>query len=51
MITRTFDGQLFLTLHQPNKTLYERAAFHALREMEDTLVLDPARMLAETAEG
>lgn len=42
MIGRRLDGGLFLTLHQPNKTPYERAAFFPLRELEDTVVLQPA---------
>ncbi|MFE4196355.1 glycoside hydrolase family 43 protein [Paenarthrobacter sp. NPDC056912] len=40
MIGRTFDGKLFLTLHQPNNSPNERAAFHPLRELEDTVVLE-----------
>jgi beta-xylosidase len=40
MITRGLEGQLFLTLHQPNKSPQERAALYALRELEDTVVLD-----------
>ena len=41
MIARTFDGQLFLTLHQPNNSPHERASFHHLKELEDTVVLAP----------
>ncbi|MFJ6156499.1 glycoside hydrolase family 43 protein [Pseudarthrobacter sp. NPDC092184] len=41
MIARTFDGQLLLTLHQPNNSPHERASFHHLKELEDTVVLDP----------
>lgn len=40
MIARTLDGGLLLTLHQPNKSPYERAAFFALRELKDTVVLE-----------
>lgn len=42
MIARTLDGRLFLTLHQPNRSPHERAAFYPLRELEDTVVLDLA---------
>lgn len=42
MIGRKLDGSLFLTLHQPNKSPHERAAFFPLRELEDTVVLEPA---------
>ncbi|WP_159699038.1 glycoside hydrolase family 43 protein [Arthrobacter sp. 18067] len=47
MIGRALDGSLFLTLHQPNKSPHERAAFFPLIEGEDTVVLalreyDPA---------
>ncbi|VXC03194.1 Glycosyl hydrolases family 43 [Arthrobacter sp. 9V] len=40
MIGRALDGSLFLTLHQPNKSPHERAAFFPLRELEDTVVLE-----------
>lgn len=40
MIPRRLDGRLFLTLHQPNNSPNERAAFYPLRELEDTVVLD-----------
>jgi arabinan endo-1,5-alpha-L-arabinosidase len=40
MIARTLDGRLFLTLHQPNNSPFERASFHPLKELEDTVVLD-----------
>ncbi|UKA51057.1 glycoside hydrolase family 43 protein [Arthrobacter sp. FW305-123] len=40
MIGRTLDGGLFLTLHQPNKSPHERAAFFPLTELEDTVVLE-----------
>ncbi|ASN19388.1 glycoside hydrolase family 43 protein [Arthrobacter sp. YN] len=39
MIGRHLDGSLFLTLHQPNKTPCERAAFFPLLELEDTVTL------------
>ncbi|MCP2050119.1 UNVERIFIED_ORG: hypothetical protein J3D58_004191 [Paenarthrobacter nicotinovorans] len=42
MIGRKLDGSLFLTLHQPNKSPHERAAFFPLRELEHTVVLEPA---------
>lgn len=38
MIARTLDGDLFLTLHQPNTSPRERASFYALRELEDTVL-------------
>ncbi|QOI63994.1 family 43 glycosylhydrolase [Arthrobacter sp. TES] len=40
MIARKLDGGLILTLHQPNQSPHERAAFFALRETEDSVVLD-----------
>lgn len=43
MIFRTFDGRLFLTLHQPNDTPNERAAFHELEERNDSLFLKSSR--------
>jgi hypothetical protein len=39
MIGRNLDGGLFLTLHQPNKSPNERAAFFPLLELDDTVVL------------
>ncbi len=39
MFFRTFDGDLYVTLHQPNNTPNERAAFYRLVEMEDGLRL------------
>ncbi|YCK80760.1 glycoside hydrolase family 43 protein [Arthrobacter sp. D3-18] len=42
MIGRALDGSLFLTLHQPNNSPEERAAFFPLRELEDTVVLESA---------
>ncbi|BCW57930.1 glycoside hydrolase family 43 protein [Arthrobacter sp. StoSoilB20] len=39
MIGRHLDGSLFLTLHQPNKTPFERAAFFPLNELEHTVTL------------
>jgi len=39
MIGRTLDGDLFLTLHQPNKSPHERAALFPLIELEDTVIL------------
>ena len=39
MIFRTFEGRLFLTLHAPNQTPHERAAFYELEERNDTLHL------------
>ncbi|MEV7660427.1 glycoside hydrolase family 43 protein [Paenarthrobacter sp. NPDC089316] len=41
MIGRKLDGSPFLTLHQPNKSPNERAAFFRLRELEETVVLEP----------
>lgn len=41
MIGRLLTGGLFLTLHQPNNSPHERAAFFPLRELEDTVVLGP----------
>lgn len=46
MIGRTLKGELFLTLHGPNRTPDERASFHPLRETDHTLVLDTIKMLA-----
>ena len=40
MIARSLEEELFLTLHQPNNSPYERASFHPLKELEDTVVLD-----------
>ncbi len=42
MIGRALDGSLFLTLHQPNNSPHERAAFFPLRELKDTVVLASA---------
>ncbi len=39
MIARTLEGQLLLTLHQPNETPLERALFRPLREQSGTVVL------------
>ena len=39
MFFRDFSGQLFVTLHQPNKTPSERAAFFPLDESDDSLQL------------
>jgi hypothetical protein len=39
MFFRDFSGQLFVTLHQPNKTPFERAAFFPLDESDDSLQL------------
>ena len=40
MIFRTFDGELLLTLHQPNQSPDERAHFHRLVEIDETLRLE-----------
>jgi len=39
MIARTLDGELLLTLHQPNQTPLERAVFRSLQEQAGTVVL------------
>ena len=39
MFFRDFAGQLFVTLHQPNKSPLERAAFFPLAESDDSLRL------------
>jgi len=39
MFFRDFSGQLFVTLHQPNQTPFERAAFWPLDESDDSLKL------------
>lgn len=39
MIFRTFDGQLMLTMHQPNRDSMERAVFLPLAETEHNLEL------------
>ena len=38
MVFRALDGQLYLTLHSPNKHLEERPCFHPLREENGRLV-------------
>jgi len=38
MIARTLDGELLLTLHQPNETPLERAVFRPLVEVDGTVV-------------
>ena len=38
MLFRTFDGQLLLSFHQPNRTPDERAQFFLLRETDDGLL-------------
>lgn len=39
MFFRSFAGDLYVTLHQPNKTPEERAAFYRLAEQNDTIAL------------
>jgi arabinan endo-1,5-alpha-L-arabinosidase len=39
MVFRAFDGRLFITLHQPNNTPFERPLFFEILEVEDRLVL------------
>jgi len=39
MIFRAFDGLLYLTLHQPNRSPEERASFHKLIESNDSVRL------------
>src|SRR3546814_20660878 len=39
MITRTLDGSLLLTLHQPNDTPHERTVLRRLREQDGTVRL------------
>jgi len=40
MIFRAFDSRLFLTLHQPNETPLERAAFFELQEKDGSISLE-----------
>lgn len=40
MIARTLDGELLLTLHQPNDTPHERTVLRRLREQDGTVRLD-----------
>ena len=42
MVFRTLDGQLYLTLHSPNKHLEERPCFHPLKEENGRLVRSDA---------
>lgn len=53
MIGRTLDGGLFLTLHQPNNSPDERAAFFPLLELDDTVILqaDAGAMSTSTGRG
>ncbi len=37
MIFRSFDGELYVTLHNPNKSPLERPVFKKIKEIEDTL--------------
>jgi len=37
MVFRALDGQLYLTLHSPNKTPEERPAFYPLYEHDGRL--------------
>ena len=39
MIFRAFDGQLYMTLHQPNQTPLERARLIKVEDLGDTLEL------------
>jgi arabinan endo-1,5-alpha-L-arabinosidase len=39
MFLRSFAGELFVTLHRPNKTPNERATFHRLEETTDSIRL------------
>lgn len=39
MLFKDFSGQLFVTLHAPNQTPYERPCFFKVREQNGTLVL------------
>jgi arabinan endo-1,5-alpha-L-arabinosidase len=41
MVFRAFDGQLYMTLHQPNQTPLERARFIKIQERGDTLEILP----------
>jgi arabinan endo-1,5-alpha-L-arabinosidase len=41
MLFRTFDGRLFLTLHQPNDTPNERTILRELVEQDGTIRLGP----------
>lgn len=39
MIVRTLDGELLVTLHQPNDTPHERALFAPIVELRDSVRL------------
>jgi hypothetical protein len=39
MIFRAFDGQLYMTLHQPNQTPLERARLIKIEDRGDSLEL------------
>ena len=43
MVFRALDGQLYLTLHSPNKHLEERPCFHPLREEKGMLVREDSQ--------
>jgi arabinan endo-1,5-alpha-L-arabinosidase len=45
MIFRTFDGRLFLTLHTPNQTPFERPVFVEIEETENSLCVKPTNRL------
>ena len=45
MIFRTFDSRLYLTLHTPNQTPFERPVFVEIEETEDSLRVKPANEL------
>ena len=40
MVFRALDGQLYLTLHSPNQTPYERPVFRKLVENPDSLEVE-----------
>ena len=39
MLFRSFEGQLYLTLHQPNNTPEERPHFFEIKETKDNICL------------
>lgn len=51
MLFKTFDGRLKLTLHQPNKTPYERMKHFDVEDGGETLRLDASSMSESVGRG
>ena len=51
MLFKTFDGRLKLTLHQPNKTPYERMKLFDVEDGGETLRLDASSMSESVGRG